>query len=133
VELNASGRIEGASFYNNIGSGLCVAESEKITVTRNYFGDNMEIRNMEDRAVSVRDISIESNRFEDAKVISSIGALTRDSFRTLNISADYNVFDNGSNDWYNWKGIRANTGEEIYAAWGVDRTATAGSVSIPRT
>jgi hypothetical protein len=133
LEINgAAGRVEGASFYGNVGSGLSVSESENVTVRGNYFGDNLEVRNMLDRPYSLKNLTIDSNRFENAKVISSIGALTTDSFRTLNIRAYHNVFDNGASDWYSWKGVKANTAAEIYAALGVDWTASAGDVTIPR-
>jgi hypothetical protein len=133
LEINgASGRVEGASFYGQVGSGLSVAESENVTVRGNYFGDNLEVRNMVDRPYSVKNMNLQSNMFKDAKVVASIGALTTSSFKTLNMTASYNVFDNGSSDWYSWKGVKANSGAEIFAGLGVDQTAASGSVTIPQ-
>jgi hypothetical protein len=133
IELSPGpGRVENASFYGNTGSGLSIAESVGITARKNYFADSLEIRNMENRTPAIRNISIYQNYFENAKILSSIGLLTTDSFRELNIKSDYNIFDNGSDAWYAWKGKKYYSASAAYSGLGVEQHGTNGSVTIPK-
>lgn len=132
VELSTGpGRIENVSAYGHSGASISISESTNITVSRNYLADYFEIRNMSNRGMSVRNIGVYNNYFKNAKFVSSIGDLDINSFDTLNINADYNTFDNGSDAWYNWKGKKYYNASSIYSALGVDRNARGGSVSIP--
>jgi hypothetical protein len=136
IEINGGpGRVQGASFYGNVASGLTVAESTDITVRGNYFGpgNRFELRNMANRPYTIQNIKIESNRFQNSTIANADPNFTTNSFRTMNVTADFNVFDNDSNvAWYHWKGVKCYSGTSIFDSLGVDKTATAGNVTIPK-
>ncbi len=125
------GRIFGGSFYGNTGAAVSVSESTDITLRGNYFADYVDIRNMVERGMSVKNVFVYGNYFKNAKFISSIGNLDINSFRTLNIKADYNTFNNGSDAWYNWTGKSYSSASAIYNALGVEQNGKSGSVTIP--
>ncbi|HEV7301501.1 MAG TPA: Ig-like domain-containing protein [Tepidisphaeraceae bacterium] len=137
IELNSGpGRVQNASFYGNTSSGgLGIAETPYMSIRGNYFGggDRFELRNIANRPFSIKHVKIESNKFENSMIANANPNFDVNSFRKLNVTASHNVFDNASNiPWYYWRGVKYFSGSSIASALGVDKTASAGSVTIPK-
>ena len=96
------GRIEGNTIWNNMGPGVKISESQKISILNNSIYNNaqaIEIRGIEGRPVFLFDLTITGNRFGAWRlqaILASNGLWDENAEVSKKIFIDNNLYDSSS-------------------------------------
>jgi parallel beta-helix repeat protein len=128
------GRIVNNTVYSNTGSGILIAESQRVVVEGNVVVDCREsigLRAMEGREQhKLENVVVKGNSFKDwrlAAVSTDLGTWSRSSPADKRIEIDGNTYDPPEGKpLYNWSGEKLERFADVQGALGLER---AGSVA----